>query len=288
MADKTLSVKVLQVVKTTAQWEAISKPLDNGLLGIETTATGKVHAKVGNGTDQWTALPYVTDPTVDAKITAAIEALGPISKVKGTVATMDDLENVEDPQQGDVYFVGTNDPENPTEDAYQEYIYVVETVTVDDPEHPGETIEQEQGRWEFIGSANEAYELPIASSETLGGVKIANTGILSINSETGILSASVPVMTGATPLVPGVEPDPEDPEDQGTPEIPASAGTAGLVPAPQIGDENKVLSGAGTWVNMPDTTQLEERVQTIEEEYVKEEDFLTLLCTFEDDEEPGG
>jgi hypothetical protein len=39
---------------------------------------------------------------------------------------------------------------------------------------------------------------------------------------------------------------------------------------------------------MPDTTQLEERVQSIEEDYVKEEDFLTLLCTFEDDEEPGG
>jgi hypothetical protein len=280
MADKTLSVKVLQVVKTKAQWEAISKPLDNGLLGIETTPTGKVHAKVGNGTDQWTALPYVTDPTVDDKITAAIEALGPISKVKGTVATKADLENVEDPQQGDVYFVGTNDPENPTDNAYQEYIYVVETVTVDDPENPGETIEQEQGRWEFIGSANEAYELPIASSETLGGVKILANGPLKINASTGVLS--VDVMTGARP---GVEPDPEDPEDQGTP---ASAGIAGLVPAPASGDVNKVLSGAGTWVDMPDTTQLESRVQTIEEEYVKEEDFLTLLCTFEDDEETGG
>jgi hypothetical protein len=286
MADKTLSVKVLQVVKTTAQWEAISKPLDNGLLGIETTVTGKVHAKVGNGTDQWTALPYVTDPTVDDKITAAIEALGPISKVKGTVATMDDLENVEDPHQGDVYFVGTNDPENPTEDAYQEYIYVVETVTVDDPEHPGETIEQEQGRWEFIGSANEAYELPIASSETLGGVKILANSPLKINASTGVLS--VDVMTGARPRVPAVEPNPEDPEDQGTPEDPGSAGIAGLVPAPAIGDVNKVLSGAGTWVDMPDTTQLESRVQTIEEEYVKEDDFLTLLCTFEDDEETGG
>ena len=284
MADKTLSVKVLQVVKTTAQWKAISKPLDNGLLGIETTVTGEVHAKVGNGTDQWTALPYVTDPTVDAKITAAIEALGPISKVKGTVATMDDLENVEDPQQGDVYFVGTNDPENPTENAYQEYIYVVETVTVDDPEHPGETIEQEQGRWEFIGSANEAYELPIASSETLGGVKVGST--LSI-SNTGVLNANV--MQGATAAVSAVHEDPENPESAiVTPAVPAAGGTAGLVPAPAATDINKVLSGAGTWVNMPDTTQLESRVQTIEEEYVKEEDFLTLLCTFEDDEETGG
>ena len=30
-----------------------------------------------------------------------------------------------------------------------------------------------------------------------------------------------------------------------------SAGTAGIVPAPAAGDEGKVLSGAGTWVNQP-------------------------------------
>ena len=272
MADKTLSVKVLQVVKTTAQWKAISKPLDNGLLGIETTVTGEVHAKVGNGTDQWTALPYVTDPTVDEKITAAIEALGPISKVKGTVATKDDLENVENPQQGDVYFVGTNDPENPTEDAYQEYIYVVETVTVDDPEHPGETIEQEQGRWEFIGSANEAYELPIASSETLGGIKVGAN--LEINDQTGVLSAAIPVFQGATAAV--APADPEDPEDEGTP---AKAGVAGLVPAPAATDLGKVLGASGQWVELPDTSDLESRVDEIEENYISEADLVAIQCT---------
>lgn len=285
MAAKSLNVKVLQVVNTTAQWAettaATTTAMDKGLLGIEVTTGGTVHAKVGDGNTLWGALPYITDPTVDQKIASAISTLGSVTKVKGTVADTTALENIEDPEPGDVYFVGSSDPENPGADDFQEYIYIEQEVEteVEDPDHPGQTITQTEtvGKWEKLGSVNSAYELPIASAETLGGVKIPANGPLNINASTGVLG--VAVMTGATPLIPAVEPDPENPEDQGTPAVPAAAGTAGLVPAPQIGDETKVLSGAGTWVNMPDLTSVENRLDTIEEDYITTQDLLTLQCT---------
>ena len=281
MAAKSLSVKVLQVVNTTAQWAettaATTTAMDKGLLGIEVTTGGTVHAKVGDGNTLWGALPYITDPTVDQKISDAISTLGSVTKVKGTVASTEALEAIEDPEPGDVYFVGSSDPENPTEDDFQEYIYIEQEVETEDPDNPGETLTETVGKWEKLGSVNSAYELPIASAETLGGVKIPVNSPLNINASTGVLS--VAVMTGATPLIPAVEPDPEDPEDQGTPAVPAAAGTAGLVPAPQIGDETKVLSGAGTWVDMPDLTSVENRLDTIEEYYISSQDLLTLQCT---------
>ena len=45
----------------------------------------------------------------------------------------------------------------------------------------------------------------------------------------------------------------------------ATAGSAGLVPAPAAGDEKKVLTGDGNWteLNIPDTTDLENQVSTL-------------------------
>ena len=44
-----------------------------------------------------------------------------------------------------------------------------------------------------------------------------------------------------------------------------TAGSAGLVPAPAAGDENKVLTGDGNWteLNIPDTSALETKVSTL-------------------------
>ena len=272
MAEKQMTVKVLQVVKTTEQWATapVSETvLSTGLLGFETATNGEVYAKIGDGTHTWSALPYVTDPTVASKV----ETLQ-VAKVKGVITQEELEEKTTGNHVGDVWIVGTSDPENPTADDYQEYIWVEETHEVEDPLNPGETIEETVGKWEAIGTINTPYELPIASAETLGGIKVG-TG-LNIASATGVLS--VPVMTGATPLIPAVEPDPEVDDDEGTPAVPAAAGTAGLVPAPQIGDETKVLSGAGTWVTMVDSA-LEQRVAAIEEDYITTEDELILQCT---------
>lgn len=70
-------------------------------------------------------------------------------------------------------------------------------------------------------------ELPIASSDTLGGVKVGDN--LSINSETGVLSATDTTYSNFT----GTD---------GT-----ETGTAGLVPAPSAADANKFLKSDGTW-----------------------------------------
>jgi hypothetical protein len=276
MAAKSLNVKVLQVVNTTAQWAettaATTTAMDKGLLGIETTTSGGVHAKVGDGNTLWGALPYITDPTVDQKIADAISALGSVTKVKGTVASTEALEAIEDPEPGDVYFVGSSDPENPTEDDFQEYIYIKQEVETEDPENPGETTTETVGKLEKLGAVNTAYELPIASSETLGGIKVGAN--LEINDQTGVLSAAIPVFQGATAAV--APADPEDPEDEGTP---AKAGVAGLVPAPAATDLGKVLGASGQWVELPDTSDLESRVDEIEENYISEADLVTIQCT---------
>ena len=67
-------------------------------------------------------------------------------------------------------------------------------------------------------------ELPIASADTLGGIKVGSN--LSINSETGALSGNYSAFTGT----------------DGT-----SAGSAGLVPAPATTDAGKFLKADGTW-----------------------------------------
>lgn len=273
MADKTLNLKVLQVVNTTAEWLASSAatttPMSKGLLGIETTTDGKTHAKVGDGVSLWETLPYVTNPTVEAKIAA----LTGVSRVKGVLATKSELDakttgNV----VGDVWFVGTSDPEDPTDNDYQEYIWVEQEVEVADPENEGETITQTVGKWELLGSVNGTYTLPIASSETLGGIKVGAN--LEINDQTGVLSAAIPVFQGATAAV--APADPEDPEDEGTP---AQAGVAGLVPAPAAADLGKVLGASGQWVELPDTSDLESRVDEIEENYISEADLVAIQCT---------
>ena len=64
----------------------------------------------------------------------------------------------------------------------------------------------------------EGGELPIASDDTLGGIKVGDN--LSINSETGVLSGNYSAFTGT----------------DGT-----DAGTAGLVPAPEATDSDKYL-----------------------------------------------
>lgn len=71
------------------------------------------------------------------------------------------------------------------------------------------------------------YVLPIASSETLGGVKVGSN--LSIDSETGVLDATDTTYSAFT----GTDGE--------------TAGTAGLVPAPATTDADKFLKSDGSW-----------------------------------------
>lgn len=228
MANVTMNVKVVNVVKTTTEWSQVSDVITKGVLCVETTTDNKVKIKVGDGAKTYDALPYAsevdlsdysTTTQVTQAINDAIAALGNLMTVKGVVTTKDELP-AENNKVGDVYFVGED---GDTGDSYAEYVWT------------------EAGKWEYIGqiqttdlsdyykksevdtlldnkvdieagkglSANDftnelkakldgieeeanKYELPTAGKDTLGGVKTT--------------SEVVDVSTGytAVPIVDGV------------------------------------------------------------------------------------
>jgi hypothetical protein len=62
MAAKNVNVRVLQVVKTTAEWaaaEVASVVLEKGLLGVEVLTTGQTKIKIGDGVHTWSELDYI-------------------------------------------------------------------------------------------------------------------------------------------------------------------------------------------------------------------------------------
>ena len=181
MADRTMSAKVLNVSKTTAQWAANDVKdviISKGLVCVEFKTDSTTWVKIGDGTHKFAELPYITD--------GAIGSLGNIFTVKGVVATVSDLPATGN-KVGDVYFVG--DSSTAGTDKYSEYVWT-----------SGNT-------WEFIGQvaaeipvysggtgitidANNAINLDIASANALGGIKvganltIANDGTLSASADT--------------------------------------------------------------------------------------------------------
>ena len=138
MANVTMNVKVVNVVKTTAEWGQVTDVITKGVLCVETTADNKVKIKVGDGAKTYDALPYasevdLSDYSTTTQMTQAINdavaALGNLMTVKGVVATKDELP-AEDNKVGDVYFVGAD---GDTGDSYAEYVWT------------------EAGKWEYIG-----------------------------------------------------------------------------------------------------------------------------------------
>lgn len=145
MAAKSLSVKVLLVTKTTAEWASVDTVIDRGLPCVEFTEDNKVLMKIGDGVNVYSNLPYVGDGTggdltnyytkaeTDEKIEDAIAEIGDIITAKGVVATTDDLPETGNP--GEMYFVGPDD-----NNEYKEFTWV----------QP----EGEEGSWEQIGSTD--------------------------------------------------------------------------------------------------------------------------------------
>lgn len=139
MANVSMNnIKVINVVKTTAEWGQVSDVITKGVLCIETTADNKVKIKVGDGAKTYDALPYAsevdlsdysTTTQMTQAINDAIAALGNLMTVKGVVATKDELP-AENNKVGNVYFVGAD---GDTGDSYAEYIWT------------------EAGKWEYIG-----------------------------------------------------------------------------------------------------------------------------------------
>lgn len=64
MANNTLETRILICNDTTANWGTSAKVLLKGEVGIEFPESGAPKLKVGNGTDVWADLPYITlNPT---------------------------------------------------------------------------------------------------------------------------------------------------------------------------------------------------------------------------------
>ena len=102
--------------------------------------------------------------------------------------------------------------------------------------------------YEKTVSGGGQYELPIASAETLGGVKVGSN--LSIDSETGVLAATNTTYNAGSNISISEEnvisaTDTTYSNFVGTDGT--SAGTAGLVPAPATTDAGKFLKADGTW-----------------------------------------
>lgn len=138
MANVTMNVKVVNLFKTTAEWEQITDVITRGVLCVETTTDNKVKIKVGDGAKTYDALPYasevdLSDYSTTTQMTQAINdavaALGNLMTVKGVAPTKDELP-AEDNKVGNVYFVGAD---GDTGDSYAEYVWT------------------EAGKWEYIG-----------------------------------------------------------------------------------------------------------------------------------------
>lgn len=75
MANTTLNTRIILCNDTTVNWDISEKVLLKGEMGIEITG-GAPKVKVGNGTDTFKALPYITmtPPEIEAVIQKAIQA----------------------------------------------------------------------------------------------------------------------------------------------------------------------------------------------------------------------
>lgn len=142
MANVTMNVKVINLVKTTAEWATVADVITKGVLCVETTDDNKVKIKIGDGAKVFANLPYAcevdlsdysTTTEMNAAISDAISALGNLMTIKGIVATTGELP-LADNKTGDVYFVGTA---GDTGDSYAEYVWTAD------------------GKWEYIGKITE-------------------------------------------------------------------------------------------------------------------------------------
>ena len=86
MANVTMNVKVVNVVKTTAEWSQVSDVITKGVLCVETTTDNKVKIKVGDGVNTFADLKYLEgDELTSAKVIAAL-GYTPIDEAKKGVA----------------------------------------------------------------------------------------------------------------------------------------------------------------------------------------------------------
>ena len=273
MANKNVSVKILQVTKTTAEWAEVTSTIDRGLLCVEMTTDNKTKIKVGDGLHTYDLLPYVggdadlsdyyTKLEVDEAIDEAISSIGDVLSVKGVVATKEQLPT-QDNKPGDVWFVGPD-----ADSHYSEYAWIQP-----DPEQPGS--------WEEIGTSEidlSAYATTQYVDDIADGITDRLTALEAdehTHTNKNILDLTTAPFT--TELQEKLESLVVYTDFTGA--TAEEDGAAGLVPAPQAGDQGKFLRGDGSWVDGTyDDTALQARIAAIEEDYLKSTDYLIMNCS---------
>lgn len=86
MANVTMNVKVVNVVKTTAEWGQVTDVITKGVLCVEDVGSGVYRAKIGDGVNTFADLKYLEgDALTSAKVIAAL-GYTPIDEAKKGVA----------------------------------------------------------------------------------------------------------------------------------------------------------------------------------------------------------
>lgn len=102
MANTTMTVTLKLAVKTTAEWAALGHAPAAGAPCVEITASGETKLKIGNGTDLFPALKYVSGDTIDAAAIISILGYTPADAAKlgkaNGIATLDTTGKVPEAQ----------------------------------------------------------------------------------------------------------------------------------------------------------------------------------------------
>ena len=292
MPDITKNIrqaKVLHVANTTSAWANIDTVISRGLLCIEFTADNKTKAKVGDGVGTYAELPYLSDGTIDitnyytstetdTAITNAISALGNFIRIKGIVADVESLPSSNN-EIGDLYFVGTFDPTSETNDSFEEYVYTAndtfeyvgklqteidlsDYVTTEDLEDVEDRIDALENDT-HTHSNQQILDNTTASYTTAEQTKLANIEAEAnktiVDSELSTTSTN-PVQNSVITSALGDKVDKVTGKQLSTEDYTTA--------------EKTKLAGLENY----DDTALANRVSAIEEDYLRESDYLIINC----------
>lgn len=86
MANVTMNVKVVNIIKNTAEWGQVADVITKGVLCVEDVGSGVYRAKIGDGVNTFADLKYLEgDALTSAKVIAAL-GYTPIDEAKKGVA----------------------------------------------------------------------------------------------------------------------------------------------------------------------------------------------------------
>lgn len=139
------------------------------------------------------------------------------------------------------------------------------------------------GQWTTVSQ----YNLPIASANDLGGIKVGNN--LTIDSSTGVLDATDTTYTAGTNVqisAGNVISATDTTYSAFTGATDSTAGTSGLVIAPAAGDNLKALYGDGTW-KLPGMTILKYGTSTYAEALAAYQANNVVYCRASSNSNPG-